>query len=141
MTSSITVTAAIAQPDDIASRSAVQVPPQLLEGETYAGLILAKEGQASYHLILLPVEACELSWPRARDWAKKTGGDLPTLRELALLFANLREHFHRFWYWSNAQHETRPQLVWGQNFASGIQTVYGRPFRGHARAVRRVSLA
>jgi hypothetical protein len=30
--------------------------------------------------------------------------------------------------------------VWGQNFASGIQTVYGRPYRGHARAVRRMTI-
>ncbi|WP_371765523.1 DUF1566 domain-containing protein [Massilia sp.] len=141
MTSSNTATAALAQLNNITPQCAIQVPPLLMEGESYAGLILGKEGEPGRYLILLPVEACELSWPRARDWAQDIGGDLPTLRELALLFANLRDQFHRFWYWSNAEHETRPQLVWGQNFASGIQTVYGRPFRGHARAVRRVNLA
>lgn len=139
MTSSIT---AVAAPVELAAapHSIRQVSPLLNEREEYAGLIVGKGGEVDYHLILLPEEACDLNWPRACDWAREIGGDLPTLRELALLFANLREQFQRFWYWSNAQHETRPQLVWGQNFGSGIQTVYGRPFRGHARAVRRVRL-
>jgi hypothetical protein len=65
-------------------------------------------------------------------------GGLPTRRELSLLFANLKEQFHRVWYWSSEQSELRSQLVWGQNFTSGIQTMYGRPFHGRARAVRRV---
>ncbi|MCS0592440.1 DUF1566 domain-containing protein [Massilia norwichensis] len=110
----------------------------LKEGEAYAGLILGKDGETDYHLVLLPDDVSDVSWPTAREWAGSQEGDLPTRRELALLFANLRERFDRVWYWSNEQHDTRPQLVWGQNFASGIQTVYGRPFRGHARAVRRI---
>jgi hypothetical protein len=89
---------------------------------------------------LLPGSAADVSWPAARDWTAERGGMLPTRRELALLFANLREEFDRAWYWSSEQHETRAQLVWGQNFASGIQTVYGRPFRGNARAVRRIDI-
>jgi hypothetical protein len=116
----------------------VQGKEGLKEGEIYAGLILGKDGTPDYHLILLPGDAADVSWPAARDWAAADGGELPTRRELSLLFANLREQFERGWYWSNEHHETRAQLVWGQNFASGIQTVYGRPYRGHARAVRRV---
>jgi hypothetical protein len=116
----------------------LRIQDMLREGETYAGLILGKGGDPDYHLILLGEDASDVSWPIARDWAGERMGELPNRRELALLFANLREHFERAWYWSSEQHETRPQLVWGQNFASGIQTVYGRPFRGHARAVRRV---
>src|SRR4051812_18107135 len=115
-----------------------QVKEGLKEGESYAGLILGKEGAPDYHLILLPGDAADVSWPTAREWATSLGGDLPTRRDLALLFANMREQFERAWYWSSEHHETRAQLVWGQNFASGIQTVYGRPFRGRARAVRRV---
>ncbi|MFL6675315.1 MAG: DUF1566 domain-containing protein [Massilia sp.] len=117
-----------------------QVKDGLKEGESYAGLILGKEGTPDYHLILLPEDAGDVSWPTAREWAAGRGGDLPTRRELSLLFANLREQFERAWYWSSEHHETRAQLVWGQNFASGIQTVYGRPYRGHARAVRRVPI-
>jgi hypothetical protein len=118
----------------------VQVKEGLQEGEFYAGLILGKDSMPDYHLILLPGDAADVSWPAARDWSAERGGELPTRRELSLLFANLREQFERSWYWSNEHHETRVQLVWGQNFASGIQTVYGRPYRGHARAVRRVPI-
>ena len=108
------------------------------EGEDYAGLILGKDGRPDYHLVLLPGEAQEVSWNAACEWARATGGDLPSRRELALLYANLREQFERLWYWSNEPQEPRAQLVWGQNFTSGIQTMYGRPFRGRARAVRRI---
>lgn len=111
----------------------------LTAGEHYAGLILGKEGQPDHHVILLPGEAEDVPWAAARAWALDTGGDLPTRRELSLLYANLREQFQRMWYWSSEAQETRSQLVWGQNFTSGIQTMYGRPFRGRARAVRRVT--
>jgi hypothetical protein len=116
----------------------LRIQEMLKEGEAYAGLILGKDGEADYHLVLLADDVSDVSWPTAREWAGSQEGDLPTRRELALLFANQRECFDRVWYWSSEQHDTRPQLVWGQNFASGIQTVYGRPFRGHARAVRRI---
>lgn len=110
----------------------------LAEGELYAGLILGKQGEADYHLVLMPGEATEVSWGSARGWALESGGELPTRRELSLLYANLREQFARVWYWSSEPQEPRSQLVWGQNFTSGIQTMYGRPFRGRARAVRRL---
>jgi hypothetical protein len=117
-----------------------EVKDGLSEGEQYAGLILGRQGEPDRHLILLPGSASDISWPGALEWARDRGGALPTRRELALLFANLREQFERAWYWSSEPHETRAQLVWGQNFASGIQTVYGRPFRGNARAVRRLDI-
>ena len=110
----------------------------LSDGEHYAGIILGKEGQADYHVVLLAGEAEEVSGAAAREWAAGAGGELPTRRELSLLYANLKEHFQRVWYWSNEPQEPRAQLVWGQNFTSGIQTMYGRPFRGRARAVRRL---
>lgn len=110
----------------------------LNEGEEYAGLILGKEGKPDHHLVLLPGEALEVSWAAAREWASAAGGELPTRRELSLLYANLRECFERVWYWSSETQEPRAHLVWGQNFTSGIQTMYGRPFRGRARAVRRL---
>lgn len=116
----------------------LRIQDMLKEGEAYAGLILGKDGEPDYHLVLLPDDVSDVSWPTALEWAGDQDADLPTRRELALLFANLRERFDRVWYWSSEKHDTRPQLVWGQNFASGIQTVYGRPFRGHARAVRRI---
>lgn len=118
----------------------MQIRGLLQEGEEYAGLILGKD-EPDYHLVLLPGETDDASWSHAASWAQEHGGVLPSRRELALLFANLRESFERNWYWSSETHETRQQLVWGQNFASGIQTIYGRPYRGHARAVRRINTA
>ena len=118
----------------------MQIRGMLQDGEEYAGLILGMDYPA-YPLVLLPGDSSDVSWPPAVDWANGHGGALPTRRELALLFANLRESFERNWYWSSEPHATRAQLVWGQNFASGIQTIYGRPYRGHARAIRRISTA
>lgn len=108
------------------------------EGELYAGVILGKNGEADYHLVLLPGEVSDAGWASAMNWAREIGGELPARRELALLFANQKEQFEREWYWSREPQEGHPHLVWGENFASGIQTVYGRAFRGHARATRRV---
>lgn len=108
------------------------------EGERYAGLLLGKEGVADSHLVLLPGEVGDAGWTPATSWARELGGELPTRRELSLLFANLKEEFEREWYWSCEPQVGHPHLVWGQNFASGIQTVYGRAFRGHARAVKRI---
>jgi hypothetical protein len=119
-------------------RDYMQVRTTLKEGEHYAGVILGKNGLPDHHLVLLPGEAEEVSWSAAREWASGNGGELPSRRELALLYANLREHFQRLWYWSSEPQEPRSHLVWGQNFTSGIQTMYGRPFRGRARAVRRL---
>lgn len=119
-------------------RDYLQIKGALKDGEQYAGLILGKDGGPDHHVVLLPGEAQEVSWSAAREWASGIGGDLPSRRELALLYANLREQFQRVWYWSSEPQEPRSQLVWGQNFTSGIQTMYGRPFRGRARAVRRL---
>lgn len=109
----------------------------LHDGESYAGLIVGSNGRPAHHVVLLADEASEVAWPAARAWAQGTGGDLPNRRELSLLYANLKEHFERQWYWSCEPQDGRAQLVWGQNFTSGIQTLYGRAYRGRACAVRR----
>lgn len=116
----------------------VPVMATLKAGECYAGLILGKDGAPDHNLVLLPGEAQDVTWSAAREWAASAGGDLPSRRELALLLANQKEQFQRVWYWSSEQSEARAQLVWGQNFYSGIQTTYGRAFHGRARAIRRV---
>jgi len=117
--------------------SVIQV---LQEGESYAGLILGKNGAPDHHLVLLPGDAADVTWSTARAWAMSLGADLPSRRELALLFANCKEQFEREWYWSGEPSEVRSQLVWGQNWSSGIQTMYGRQFHGRARAVRRIAV-
>ena len=114
----------------------------LREGELYAGLILERPGSIAHHVALLPGEAVDVSWRQARAWAEENGGELPNRRELSLLYTNLKEQFAREWYWSSDPQESRPplrsQLVWGQNFTSGIQTAYGRPYLARARLIRRL---
>ena len=119
----------------------IPVRDTLLAGECYAGVILGKDGAPDHHLILLPGEAQDVTWRGAREWAASAGGDLPGRREQALLLANQKEQFQRLWYWSSEQSEARAHLVWGQNFSSGIQTMYGSAYHGRARAIRRVPVA
>src|SRR5262249_5501561 len=54
---------------------------QLRSGERYAGLILGKDGEPGYHLILLPGEVEDKTWEQAKEWAASVGGELPTRRE------------------------------------------------------------
>jgi hypothetical protein len=115
------------------------VTETLKPGELYAGLILGKGGTPDHHVVLLPGDAQDVSWAAAREWAALAGGELPNRRELSLLIANQKDQFHRVWYWSSEPSETRSQLVWGQNFYSGIQTMYGRQCAGGAAHPRRVT--
>ena len=98
-------------------RSSISLAP----GEEYAGVILGKEGAPSYHLILLPGDKDDLSWSAAKKWAAEIGGELPTRREQALLFANLKEQLEASWYWSGEQHASGSGYAWFQSFDSGYQ--------------------
>ncbi len=110
---------------------------ELAKGERYAGLILNDDGRPGYHLILLPGEAQEVSWPDAIEWAKKAGGELPTRREQALLFANLKSEFQAAWYWSGEQ--SSADHAWNQYFGDGNQYYGFKSYEGRARAVRRLT--
>ncbi len=113
-------------------------------GEEYAGPILGKNGARDHYLILLPGELEKADWKEAMEWAVKQGGEyiagLPTRREQALLYANLKEHFKEAWYWSGEQHASISDIAWGQNFFNGNQISYGKSSQGRARAVRRLSV-
>jgi len=113
----------------------------LKAGEQYAGLILGKDGQPDYHLILLPGEpTVGVTWMDAKKWAKKQGGELPNRREQSLLFANFKEAFKGLWYWSGEGYEDGKKYAWFQVF------YYGSQYYGHvddtlrACAVRRLTL-
>jgi len=112
----------------------------LRPGERYAGLILGKDGEPSYHLILLDGEAEDVSWDDAKVWATTIGGELPTRREQSLLYANLKEEFQGAWYWSGEQSESYSDDAWGQDFGDGDQNDYRKDLEFRARAVRRLSL-
>ena len=108
--------------------------------EHYAGLILGKDGESSYHLILLPEDKSDINWNDAIVWAKQQGGDLPNRREQALLYANLKEHFEERAYWSNTQNASHSASAWYQGFYYGGQGNWYKTHELRARAVRRVSV-
>lgn len=110
----------------------------LAQGEEYAGLTLGKDGEPSYHLVLLPGDAEDIKWQDAIAWAKAQGGELPTRREQSLLFANMQEHFKGAWYWSAQESESNTDYAWFQNFLSGSQLLNRKINELRARAVRRV---
>jgi hypothetical protein len=112
----------------------------LAPGEHYAGLILGKDGESSYHLILLPGEQEEINWTDALAWAKEQGGELPYRREQALLYANLKEEFKEAWYWSNTQHASYSTCAWYQHFSYGNQDTTHEGYELRASAVRRLSV-
>lgn len=114
----------------------------LLPGEHYAGLIVGKDGEPSYHLVLLPGQADDIPWDKAMEWAGKQGGQyvasLPTRRELALLYANLKEEFEDRYYWSCEAHESESGWAWSQDFDHGYQYGDHKDYELRARAVRRL---
>jgi len=116
------------------------IKENLKPGEEYAGIILGKDGAPDHHLILLPGEAEGITWPKAVEWAKKAGGELPTRREQRVLYANAKEHFQPAWYWSGEQHASLSVNAWLQYFNYGYQDSDGKGFQGRARAVRRLPI-
>lgn len=116
------------------------VPEACIEmrpGERYAGLLLKPDGTPSHHLVLLPDKTEDLSWQAAIDWAAKVGGELPTRREQALLYANLKDEFKPEWHWSSELYESNSSSAWSQLFDYGDQS-FNHEDRGlQARAVRR----
>ncbi len=119
-----------------------EVTINLSPGEHYAGLVLGKDGEPSYHLVLLPGQADDITWDKAMEWAGKQGGgdvaSLPTRREQALLYANLKEEFEPRAYWSCEAHESESGWAWFQDFYDGSQDFNPKYYELRARAVRRL---
>jgi hypothetical protein len=111
---------------------------KLAHGEHYAGLLIGKNGEASHHVVLLPGEGDSLTWEDAKKWASKAKGELPTRREQALLYANLKEQFQEAWYWSSEQHASNSDYAWYQYFSNGHQYDISKDNELRARAVRRI---
>ena len=112
----------------------------LRPGEVYAGLLLGENGAPDVHVFLLPGEVSGVTWPDAKTWAEKIGGELPTRREQSLLFANAKASFQPAWYWSGEQHASYSDRAWGQDFGYGNQSDFRKSFAGRARAVRRLPI-
>ncbi len=110
----------------------------LKKGEHYAGILLGNFGEQDYHLILLPGDAEGLTWAKAKEFANKAGGDLPSRREQSLLFANLKDEFKGTWYWSGEQHASGASYAWSQYFGYGSQSRNPIDDQCRARSVRRL---
>lgn len=114
--------------------------PVLAKGEIYAGILL-RDGKPAHHLVLLPIHKIEpVKWENAMAWAKAQGGELPTRKEQALLFANAAEHFTSDWYWSQEVHPVGADFAFIQYFGGGGQHYGGKDNSYRARAVRRVAI-
>lgn len=113
---------------------------ELKGGEHYAGIILGKDGQASYHLILLPGEAKPINFANAKEWATSIGGKLPNRREQALLYANLKDEFNPNWYWSCEQYASGSSYAMVQHFKDGGHDHISENYELRARAVRRLEI-
>jgi hypothetical protein len=113
---------------------------ELAPDEHYAGIITGKDGDLSYHLVLLPGEAESINWADAGAWAKAQGGELPTRSEQALLYANLKEEFKPDYFWSSEQHAAYSDCAWLQDFDYGSQYTDDKSYEGRARAVRRLTI-
>jgi hypothetical protein len=110
----------------------------LKDGELYAGIILGKGAEPDYHLILLPGQATDINWADSKKWAEKAGGELPTRREGAVLFANLPEEFEKRYYWTSEQRADYSDCAWVQDFYDGSQGYDLKSNKYRARAVRRL---
>lgn len=126
-----------------AETTQIHFPEALIElrpGEHYAGLVTGRDGDASYHLVLMADETEDVTWKDAQAWASKIGGELPTRREQALLYANCKPEFKPEWYWSAEAHEKDASYAWRQAFGYGYQDYGHIGYQFRARAVRRLPI-
>ncbi|WP_068635048.1 DUF1566 domain-containing protein [Thauera butanivorans] len=113
--------------------------PDLAPGEIWAG-IAVEDGAPAHHLILLPGDVKGVTHEAATEWAASIGGGLPTRKEQALLFANLKDQFEEAAYWSAQRRESDPDYAWYQHFGFGNQGYTRRDTQLRARAVRRLPI-
>ncbi len=105
--------------------------------EVNAGLIL---GDRPYFLVLVPQKPEHpLTWNDVLGWAESIGFELPSRRELSLLFTNCRQS-EAAWYWSSEQLAHNDAYAWMQNFNNGSQHYDRKSNKYRARAVRRIYL-
>ena len=125
--------------DTLTAKQQTITLPSLAAGEIYAGILL-KDGTPSHHLVLLPNDLKPSTWKQAIAWAAKQGGELPTHKEQALLFANAAGEFEKIWYWSSEQYAGDESAAWAQGFGNGLQYYGHKASKLRSRAVRRIPI-
>ncbi len=96
------------------------------KGGIYAGIIVGTEFDS--HVYLYPqLTQRDLIWTKASKWANETISDghqdfnLPTCRQGALLFANLKDRFPDLWFWICELYPPDMHCAWVQTFGYGRQ--------------------
>lgn len=114
--------------------------PTLNTGEVNAGLIFHDAAPAHW-LIVLPIQANDINWADAIAWAKSQGGELPTRKESALVFANAAQHMQTDdGYWTSEPYAGDDAYAWFQWFDYGNQDDWHKSTTFRAFAVRRVTI-
>ena len=110
---------------------------QPLDGGTFAGLTTKPDG-THCAVVLLPDNGTDLTWAKAKTWAKKQGGELPSRPVAALLFANIKASLQPKWHWTSEEYDA--SYAWGCNFGYGTQFLDHKSFEGSAVAVRYIKI-
>lgn len=110
---------------------------QLLNGGTFAGLTTKPDG-THCAVVLLPGTGTDLTWTKAKAWAKKQGGELPSRPVAALLFANVKASLQLGWHWTSEEFDA--SYAWFCSFGTGYQNGCRKSYEGSAVAVRQIPL-
>ena len=109
-----------------------------LDGDHFAGITTNSKGQ-HYAVVLLPEQGSDLTHAKAKAWAKKLGGELPTRPVAAMLFANLKKLLREEWHWTADTQGA--SFAWVCGFGYGGQNYDHKSFEGSAVAVRLIPLS
>jgi len=110
---------------------------QPLDGGTFAGLT-TKPDATHCAVVLLPGNGTDLTWAKAKAWAEKQGGELPSRPVAALLFANVKANLKPKWHWTSEEYDA--SYAWDCDFYDGNQFSILKSFEGSAVAVRYIEI-
>jgi len=115
------------------------LPPigKSLDGGTFAGLTTKPDG-THCAVVLLPGTGTDLTWTKAKAWAKKQGGELPSRPVAALLFANVKASLQLGWHWTSEEFDA--SHAWLCIFYHGHQGITHKSYEGSAVAVRYIKI-
>ena len=109
-----------------------------LDGGHFAGITTNSKGQ-HYAVALLPEQGSDLTHAKAKAWAKKLGGELPTRPVAAMLFANLKKLLREEWHWTADTQGA--SYAWCCTFNNGLQSDDLKSCEGLAVAVRLIPIS
>lgn len=110
-----------------------------LDGGIFVGLTTTKDGMHCA-VLLLPEQGSGLTHAKARAWAKKQGGELPSRPVAAMLFANVKDQLRPLWHLC-AETNGSGSCAWTFSFLSGCPILTHKSVAWSAVAVRRIPLS